>query len=90
MSNGHIDAAETEAMLTGDRRAVDRYLVVSIQQLTTAVEELQRICEARGKTCPAVVSDRTGKAVLLRVVDRVAVPIVVVLLTLGITHLIGG
>ena len=89
MSNGQINAAELEAVLTGDRRAVDRYLVTGIQQLGASVEALRRTCDQRGKTCPAVVQTRTVRALAGRIVDRLAIPVVVCLLTLGVTKLVG-
>jgi len=39
MSNGAIDKAEVEAILSsGQREKIDRYLVESVHQLTTVVE----------------------------------------------------
>ena len=59
MTNGKIHDAETDALLSGDNRAVDRYLVVGIQELSAAigslraeVNEMHKACAERGATCP--------------------------------------
>ena len=39
MSNGRIDEAEVQAILSGGRSQVDAYLVRAVHELTAAVEE---------------------------------------------------
>jgi hypothetical protein len=40
MSNGRITKAQIEAMLTGDRREIDRYLLTAVIEIRDAVEEI--------------------------------------------------
>jgi hypothetical protein len=89
MSNGHIDAAELEAMLTGDRRAVDRYLVTAVQQLTTTVEGMAQTCETRGRTCPGVVQAKATRSAARTLVERFGFPAALILTTIGLTKLFG-
>jgi hypothetical protein len=61
MSNGKTDDAEIDALLTGDQRAVDRYLVTGIRELTKGqremkveIEGMRKTCETRGAMCPGM------------------------------------
>jgi hypothetical protein len=61
MSNGKIDEAEIDALLTGDQRLVDRYLVTGIRELKTSlgvvkseVAAMRGVCEQRGSMCPGM------------------------------------
>lgn len=61
MSNGHIDEAEIDALLTGDQRLVDRYLVTGIRELRRGQHEMRgelvtmrQVCETRGAMCPGM------------------------------------
>jgi hypothetical protein len=61
VSNGKIDDAEIDALLTGDQRAVDRFLVTGIRELKRGQAEtkaevgaMRRVCEQRGRMCPGM------------------------------------
>jgi hypothetical protein len=61
MSNGKIDDAEIDALLTGDQRKIDRYLVTGIRELKRGQDEtkaevaaMRRVCEERGRMCPSM------------------------------------
>lgn len=87
MSNGDIDEAQLEAILDSGQEAVNRYVATGVFQLTRKMSRLSYTCEQRGKSCPAVLHDRAGKAVVQRVVDRIGLPLVLVGLTIGLTKL---
>lgn len=61
MTNGHIDEAERDALLTSDRRAIDNLLLTAMQELQTVVGEIRgevsamrEVCETRGLMCPGM------------------------------------
>jgi hypothetical protein len=54
MTNGKMDSAEIDALLTSGRLAVDKYLLTSIQQLGVSLDELRKACDERGRTCPGM------------------------------------
>ena len=61
MTNGHIDEAEIDALLSGDQRLVDRYIVTGIRELKhglaatkSEVTAMRKVCETRGLMCPAM------------------------------------
>ena len=55
MSNGRVDETEVAAILSGNRRAIDTYIVTGIKQLTTSLAAMRANCEARGLVCPGLV-----------------------------------
>ena len=75
MSNGAIDKAEVEAILSsGQREKIDRYLVESVHQLTTVVEKFPAVvaeaihshrtaCRAQSRKRVAVVASAVGATV---------------------------
>lgn len=61
MMNGKIDDSEIEALMTGDKRSVDRFLVTGIRELkrgltgvTTEIATMSAVCEQRGLLCPGM------------------------------------
>jgi hypothetical protein len=89
MSNGDIEDAQLEAILKSPEHERNDYLVKGVFHLTAAVERIDKRCAERGATCPAVVSDQAGKAVLRRAVDRLGVPVLLILATALITKAFG-
>ena len=64
MTNGHIDEAEIDALLSGDQSLVDRYIVTGIRELkrglsatTSDVKAMRAVCEQRGLMCPVMTAN---------------------------------
>ena len=61
MTNGKLDEAEIDALLSGERDKVDRYLITGIQSLQEGQGKIQHTmrsvlatCEKRGESCPGM------------------------------------
>jgi hypothetical protein len=63
MTNGKIDDAQVEAILSGGQDAVNRYMVETLQQVVACVEETPRDIERAVRTQKAKCGAENKRAV---------------------------
>lgn len=90
MTNGDIEDAQLVAILNSPEHERNDYLVKGVFHLSSAVERIDKRCAERAVTCPAIVSDRTGKALARRTVDRLGIPVLLILAGAIIGKLFSG